>query len=288
MSLIELMVAVGIGGIVTLGIAGVFSYGIQQFQLLVDQNKTEESLLLASYYTRFYLTNALDTGCGAVAPTWSFPNPQYQTPAANPQGRVHCALTDSTGGSWPVMMPNTSGLFAIFFRESGGADATDPNGIAYSDIRPSAVAFRPPCSTATDATCLADPKSGRLYFVSAPAGGGLALTDGGLWFDRLVDFAIQGTPRSSGNGRLQSLDIHIIARYFKSTTGRRGYERFATNMSGQMTANGLQANYRDVDMVVSVGFRDNALGNSLTGMNQQERLHGGLYYFRTFLPQMNF
>ncbi|MCC6277128.1 MAG: prepilin-type N-terminal cleavage/methylation domain-containing protein, partial [Oligoflexia bacterium] len=81
-TLTEMMMAVAIGSIVSLGVASVFTYGMRQFAVLREQNLTQENLLQAAYYTRSFLSQAVKTTCcqGNTCYNFSSPvsNPNYQ------------------------------------------------------------------------------------------------------------------------------------------------------------------------------------------------------------------
>ena len=59
-TLIELMIAVTLTSFMALAISSVFIFSVEQFNILLQQHKTEEAMLFASYHIRSYLSQAIN------------------------------------------------------------------------------------------------------------------------------------------------------------------------------------------------------------------------------------
>lgn len=281
-SLIEVVVAVGIGGIISSVVATIFVFAVEQFTVLVEQNAAEESLLWASYTTRAFLGQAVDlkvTSGSAIDPDI--------TPTESGRILSQYSSTDA------FRIGNTAAV-AVFGRENMTGVSTNA---MTSDIYASAVFVFSPPITPTGSS--AAPVGGAIYFdPGAPVSATMSATQNDVWFDRISEFRIEdvecvtdvGTAQGSAcNGwTAKSATIVIKARYFK--TARRN--RWIWQQMSVIPAGTDVGPFRDVEMSIKVGFRNNLLlggtsgPQSRVGMEGQERLHGGLYFFRMTLPPL--
>lgn len=265
-SLIEVMIAAGIGTIVSAGIATVFIFALEQFTVLVEQNATEESLLWAAYNTRAYLSQAVDIR--VQDPPMPMP---LNVGAAPNYGRILRQFDSTTVGA------GTFNLIAGFQREVG-----DGSGGGASIFRATSIWLVTPSATAVGNS--QQPWGGILFFSE---GGAPGLGD--LWFDRISYFALQDVECTDPNPALcngfpiKSATVVIRARYFKTVKKDQWFYRTSNPMPAGI------GGYRDIEMTVKVGFRNNILlgaGQSRVGGTTAERLHGGLYFFRMPLPPL--
>ncbi len=268
-SLVEVMVATGIGTIVSAGIAAVFIFAIEQFTVLVEQNAAEESLLWAAYNTRSFLSQAIDLEVHAADLTSSIP--------AGQKGQVLSSYTSASDGTIKTL--------AIFNREMSTAA-----GATGSNLFSTGVFFINP--TTTPVAGNQQPWGGVLIFdMGSNTDNPMWPSLSDLWFDRISEFRIQDVecalPGQSGAGcegsNAKSATVVIKARYFKNA------KREQWIYAPTIPAGTVIAPYRDIEMTVKVGFRDNVLLNSAgsrVGSTTDERLHGGLYFFRMILPPL--
>jgi hypothetical protein len=342
-SLTEVLISLAIGGIVSLGLASVFTFGVEQFQILVDQNQAETSLLSSAFYLRSWLSQAVKINCHGLpgaAPNQYGPlnganlassisdasgpqtlnlssvtgtNDELNTPTQIARGKMDCREVPSSpteisndGGSsltnplvgyhwaYKTSAPPRMNIIANFIRDAGDGPAGGPY---YSQYLPSVILFSPP-SRPTDPIYNSGTgnKSGVLWFFQASAGTANLDTSRTAFmkFDHIVDVGVvQNTvdpnnpyptgddvSTQPGTQNLRSLSIRIVARYHLSATGIKDYR------SGIRNPAPGYATYKDIEMTVPIGFRNNYLGVSSTGSGSSERLYGSLYFFKFSAPPM--
>lgn len=309
------MTTVAISSIIALGLASIFNFGITQMQLLMEQNAAEENLLMTSFYLRKYLTQAVKIECkrrGGYAPGNDINDfePIFLTqanaftadlltdtapPVAVPRGSMNCMQARGEPDAvWDHFPAGTVNLFAAFFRETAGMAAAAT--AAVSVYRDMAIYFLTPGpdNTAECPTCA--PGSGAIYFVLGDGtGANLVYNQNSVSFDRLVGITVtrklddnnnivpnvMDEPLNTTSGIIKPLrmaEVRVTARYFKSLNGNRSYARGADN--------GINGNapYRDISLVVGIGFRNNWLGTG--GTNISQRLYGGLYFYDYKTPNL--
>jgi hypothetical protein len=247
----------------------VFVFAIEQFTVLVEQNAAEESLLWAAYNTRSFMSQAVDLEVHASPVSTSITFPA--------KGQILDSFTSASDGAIQTV--------AAFGREMSSAA-----GASSSTIFSTGIFFVNPSSTPVGSN--AQPWGGVLIFdmgSAGGAGGAMWPTLGDLWFDRISEFKIQDVecaiPGATGAGCIgsnaKSATVIIKARYFKNAKR----DQWIYGTAGAATV----APYRDIEMTIKVGFRDNVLLNSAgsrVGSTTDERLHGGLYFFRMMLPPL--
>ncbi|MCC6276343.1 MAG: hypothetical protein IT289_00355, partial [Oligoflexia bacterium] len=291
---------------VSLGVASVFTYGMRQFAVLREQNLTQESLLQAAYYTRSFLSQAVKATCcqGNTCYNFSNPvsNPNYQAiadtfspstpsttgnldPAGFPVGAIDCR--NEAAGNFASGAKSTFGIFA---RESGRLNGgTVATAVPESLFLATGIYFKAPTAPVGGVG-----QSGVLYLGTGTAANpSTMMTDErALFFDRLVNVGvIPGSVKMSANPLnisgtdtyypIQSMDLRLVARYFN-------------DFSNIDYRPGIAAGaYRDIEMIVSIGFRNNVISMTADGsvvsgsqLTTPERLHGGLYYYRLAAPTL--
>jgi hypothetical protein len=317
-----MMMAVAVGSIVSLGVASVFTYGLKQFNVLREQNLAQENLLQAAYYLRSYLSQAVKTTCceGADCYTFNAAGNNFAaigaafdpgTPGANvtpptsmdPTATPRAATAAIDPMDYPVGVVDcraeaaanyTAGAknpIGLFVRESGrlnGANMGTQTPI--SMYLATGLYFKAPTAPAAGV----QGQSGVLYLATGTQANPntTQVDDSAVFFDKLVSVGVRANSvRRSANPLtisgvstyypLQSMDLHIVARYF--------YD-FSTLDYRASTTTG---SFRDIDIMISVGFRNNVVSylaeGSVIGGSQlttPERLHGGLYYFRMGAPTL--
>jgi prepilin-type N-terminal cleavage/methylation domain-containing protein len=264
-TLVELLISLVIGTILTAGAGAFFIQGSNQYSNLISQNAASQNLIQAAFYLRFYLNQAVKTQCFGVAPFAAIPDPYTLTnvgggdPVGVGQGVVDCR---NGGVAWT---PNQYNALAIYNRETGGSSAT--NGPPYVSVfQGVGIYFLPPVGTST----------GVLIFSLAAPGTKTISSASGITISNLVD--IQVLPNSistASNGAIESMTYQLRTRYFLSGGGLQTY--LPVPPPGQ-------APYRDLSLSVQIGFHDNWLGISLDGTGTAQRLDGGIYYFRFSYP----
>ncbi len=305
-TLIETVVAIPISLIILLGVGATFSYTISQFYNLLQQNQAQTSLLWASYYTQAYFSQAINVRFIAnqnMMDTWMTDIKSSNGLEPTIVGRI-----DKSFNSSLITDDNKLSTIAVFYREDGDFQA----GYASSDLVGTAVWFKNP-SIISGVRVDHPPYGGVLYFSSGLGNGTskLAPRMDTIWYDRLSLFEIVavecfkdpigdldhsicdgGDPDEtisylSGADIVKSITFRIRARYFKTTDKSKWI--WCTNSS--LTQCIPEVPFRDVERIVKVGFRNNILvksGDSFTGSNYDERLHGGLYFFKMSLPRLGF
>jgi len=290
-TLVELMVSVAIGALVTLGIAMVFVYAVNQFNLLVDENDAEEQLLSASYFSRLYFSQAVTTQVGTVTdPIFTDTSGNAVSTYADPlKGTIACGMAFDANTDFNGTIATAAGakpedanqaLVAVFRRENGDFSS----GVGKSYFVVTAVYFRPPQGYPGNP----GNQSGALTFVSGLTAANLNLansTAGGVRLDHISSFRIDcsAAPETSN---AQVVTINIGTRYFKDIDRSRW--NYLPRSGGQAGPPAGIPSYRDVTFSTSIGLRDNNLGQSLTGLTgQAELLHGGVYYLKFSAPPIS-
>ena len=307
-SLIEIIVALAIGGIVSLGVATVFTFAIQQFTLMIDQNEAEGNLLQAAYYFRSFVGQAVKTNCcrgancvggGAMSTIPNAPapapilglDPAYQSsvgevpPVGVPRGFLDCRTGTYGNPNVTMLGSPAAGLhtLGLFIRESGINATTSymATGIYFDTNNPA--------RWNGDAGAPGSLKGNVLHFSSSPIGGVVSSTNNSIKFDHIVDVSVVNVQTSAfttaggvNEQIVQSITYRIRARYHKSVTGTRDWGNY--DNSNPPAGSAI---FRDISMDVTVGLRDNWLGISLAGTGLPERLNGSLYYFKLVAPPLN-
>ncbi len=310
----ELVVAMAIGAIMSLAMATVFTFSAEQFASLIDQNDTEESLLLASYYLRATIAQAVKTAATFGDPSVlgvydGTTQDNTITPLNVVKGYfdlskvckdavgVRCKSMYNTAPNI-IWVPDTVNALALFVRENGG-DGPNPNNPT-SDYTPTGIFYNPPATI----QALPNGSMGTIYIAQAPAvTGNFTVTVAGLnsqlKFDHIVAFGLvdsaTGPPYTTfapastvgpppvvmNYTAVGAVNLYIRARYFKPTSNVKNY---AADPAVAAAAGSL---FRDIETNVNIGLRDNVLGPSLLGpAGSVERLTSGLYFYRFAGPQM--
>lgn len=300
-TLIETVVTIPIALIIILGVGSTFSYTVGQFYNLLQQNAAQTSLLWASYHTQAYFSQAVRVQFVEESDMDIWIEDRMSGGGLNlaTDGRIVKDFNSSN-----INVGNKLSTIAVFYREDDG----DITSYRSNDLVGTAVFFKNP-STVVGGS-VDPPHGGVLYFSSNT----LALTGNStlrprledtIWYDHLSLFEIMAVecvenPITETNGcdggtarpwlsadRVKTITFRIRARYFKSTDKSKWI--WCTN-SG-LTQCTPQVSFRDVERIVKVGFRNNILveaSSSFVGSNYDERLHGGLYFFKMSLPKLGF
>lgn len=309
-SLVELMMTVTIGVIVSLGIASVFVFAMQQFVMLVEKNAAEESALQSAFYLRQYLSQAVELNAvNAInASNWTCP------------GSAGCGVIDvnfrllDENASGPVQANPDQGnftRFAVFNREVAffrtGIDGI-PDGVG--NLQPTAIFVK---DTRSASIGFPDASSGGLVFSynREYAGGSFNIVPqaSDLFLSRLHDFRVQRVdcngaadglavevvnaetgelrkclPRNwaqpAGQAmRIKTITLEVVTRYFKTATKSDWNYRFPEG-------GGSAGPYRDIVQTVKINFKNNVL-TEVSRVGQSggpERVHGSLYFFDYLVP----
>jgi len=277
-SLTELMVTVGIVGIIGIGAASAFTFAATQFGMLREENSAETSLQEAAYYLKLFMTNALKVQCAAGA--LGNPNPLANTTGLDPAG-VDDGLIDCRAGvAWPSTQASALG---IFYRENAAFVANTSASSTYQGV---GVYYQAPDGT--------DNNMGNLIFASqgAAATTFVSSTVNTIVIDHISNIQIVGVqtaPILFGGvtyNMLETITYQITARYPR-TYGIRDYAPTYSASGAQTAGHALVV---DITQQVQIAFHDNYLGPDLTGnpaTPTAQRLNGGIYYYKFISPAIS-
>lgn len=299
-TLVELLVTAAIGIFVSMGIASVFVFAMQQFTILVEKNAAEENALQITYYLRQYLSQAVDvnavTAVGAALP------------GGTGQIDVNFRLLDQNFSGVGAADSGEFVRFAVFNREAGTYNnAAGGMPMGGSDLRKTAIFIK----DTSPASSFPDASSGAVVFDFNTETGVIVPEASDLFYSRIHDFQVQrvNCPGAGGlaaevveeaSGRLwpclpagwapaggvtykiKTITVVIATRYFKSAT--KGDWNYRAPVGGAPTAP-----YRDIVQTVKINFKNNSLTqNSLVGRGSEERVHGSLYFYDYIMPATRF
>lgn len=303
------MVTTTIGVIVSMGIASVFIFAMEQFTILVERNTAEENSLMTTYHLRNYLGQAVDV----YAVTRVDP---VSILVLNGGGQIDYnfdLLTPQAGGA-SVGAADTGEFarFAVFNREAGtyntgtgsmpnGGSVMRPTGIFVKDtdaagINPDAssgmVVFDINSTTGTMVPGLSDLHYSRLHNLRVqriPGTAAAANCPGGFAVELVVEgtgalikcVGAAWTPTPGLRYKIKTITLEVITRHFR--TADKGNWNYRAPIGG-----GATAPYNDIVQNVKVNFKNNVLTTeSLTGTaGTEERVHGSLYFYDYIMPSI--
>ncbi len=299
------MVSAAIGVVVSLGIASVFVFAIQEFTLLVEKNEAETNHLWTTYYTRLFLAQAVE-----VRPVTGAQPVSVLTVAPNiGMGAVKIDFNARSVAQNASYVP-----FAVFQREAGtAASVLEATGIFIKTTNPAAVTDNPfdrsyaltfdlGCNNnGLPANCVITPTRNDLYFdrisrfeVQTSAGGCLQVETEG---PTIAPACVGANTVYGTSDKLKTITLYISTRYFKGTNRSRWYYHTgnvwlggtpAGAGGGVLVAPANPAQFRDITSTLKVTLRDNVLSTTslTTGTtSREERAHGGIYYFMPIIPR---
>ena len=308
------MATVAIGTIVSLGIASVFVFSMQQFVMLVEKNSAEESALQAAFYLRQYLSQAVELNATDAInnTTWTCTGGSTGCGVLD----VNFRLLDASASGSVESNPDQGNFarFAIFNREAAffrtNIDGI-PNGVG--NLQPTAIFVK---DTRAASIGFPDAASGGLVFsYNREYSGGtfnIIPNSSDLFLSRIHDFRVQRVNCNGGaNGlavevvgfndgilipclpagwappagqamRIKTITLEVVTRYFK--TSLKGDWNYRFPIGG-----GTAGPYRDVVQTVKINFKNNILTEvSRVGQSGgMERVHGSLYFFDYLMPIKN-
>ena len=282
-TLVELMIAVTLTSFIALAISSVFIFSVEQFHILMQQHKTEEAMVFASYHTRSYLSQAVNM---QLVGTQGTPNCHLSNVSEKDRGFI--VEHDSTCST-----PSMS-LVALFPRETS---------FKYSDVHLFGTSIfyeRPTAPTSTQAS-----RPGRLIF-----GLGKSTSDTGhihspesphnIIYTGLSHFEITTNPedikevnnicsRSGSCGSkfmVKKVQVILKFRYFLFTegSGENFYDYFSDIR---------EVNAREIESTVGVNFHNNTMAkcaDSVIGCDPstnptgKERIFGPIYFYKLIIP----
>ncbi len=311
-TLIETMVAIPVALVVLFGVGATFFYSIGQFSNLLEQDAAQTSVLWAGYHTQVYFSQAVDVrfianqermdAWIADLKTGSGFEPRAETPTTpGIHGRI-----DKSFNSSLIPEDNKLSTIGIFYREDG----TFEGGYGSSRLVGTAIWFKNPSFEGVRVN--RPPYGGVLYFGSGLGSGTSTLGPrmDTIWYDRLSLFEIMavecfkepaddadadecdgGDPDDTrdyitGPDRIKTITFRIRARYFKTSDKSKWI--WCSNTSVPSCT--PEVSFKDIERIVKVGFRNNILvkeDDSFVGSGYDERLHGGLYFFKFSLPKLS-
>ena len=286
-TLIELMITVTLTSFIALAISSVFIFSVEQFHILMEQHKTEEAMLFASYHIRSYLSQAVNTQL--VTPTTPCHLDQADINPSPPGSETDRGfIVEYEACSSP---PNTS-LVALFPRE---------NSFKYNsvDLFETSIFYEPPTApTATESS-----RPGRLMFglgtrtsratsfLHSPHSPHNIIYTGLSRFE-LKDVVVKDAqdicpPIGACEPRpmIRTAQVLLTFRYFLFTEGSGGnfYD---------YDADIREVNAREVENTIEINFHNNTMAKcaqmglgctAVTG-TEKERIFGPIYFYKLVIP----
>ena len=286
-TLIELMIAVSLTSFVTLAISSVFIFSVEQFNILMQQHKTEEAMLFASYHIRSYLSQAVNTQVSTTCHIDSFTGSDYGV-------IVRGYDTNPPPPATPVTCPNPPiALVALFPRENSFQFNT-------VDLFETSIFYeRPTPLTATELS-----RPGRLFFGLGTRTSRTTThfhsphSPSNIIYTGLSHFEINVTGESADTCRVDSgttsctttpmaktATVTLRFRYFLFTDGRGGnFYDYESDIR--------EVNAREIENTIEINFHNNTMAkcsSSLVGCisttgTEKERIFGPIYFYKLVIP----
>tara|TARA_B100001248_G_C27399360_1_gene468693 strand:- start:7990 stop:8796 length:807 start_codon:yes stop_codon:yes gene_type:complete len=266
-TLIEIVIASGISLIVSMAIASIYIYAVEQFVIMVEMNEAQENALWLSYHTKSSYMQAIDlddlaaTGASFLVP--------HTTTTAPAMGAAPDPANISGSTRWR--------LLSTFQREWGNGIPGDPNE---QELLQTQVSMILPSQDR-------DEFGQGIVFFDMFTPDGLTPNPGfdDLFYDKVVQYDI-GNLRSAGTGpnvRTESADFIITTRYHRSS---QPLEWMWCSPNDPCAAAPNDAGWFDIRYDFNVTFRNNrALDDDENG--NPLSAHGGIYYFRFVPPTLD-
>ena len=290
MTLSELMVGIGIMGIISLIMFGLFVLATNQFRALTAKSETDELGARLEYTFRSIFSQAMDVRFGTEpngAPVDTVPATAY--PALGDRGQIaSTALVAGDNNAARLTFDSLASaplnwyVLAAFLRETGLASAPAPER---GTARKTAVFYRPPSGVArTSGVIFVD-------FGPAPgAAGGLSPSYADEFFDRVVLFLMTKHKHSLHNV-VTSVDFRVHFRYYLRVDSGNPFSWCpAVNVNAGPATCATTLPWTDVEKQFSVALRNNLLRSS-TNTNIasapgqfEERVMGATYFFFPTIP----
>lgn len=253
-SLVELLVATVLNGIVILAMGTVYFQVTQTQQNMLEEKKGLDTALRAGYYLQNLLTQA-------VGLSWAGPN---NLNMASGTGQLRQYYWDSN-----LVSAQDVHTLGIFWREAAGSAQTR------SLFRATGLYFQPPTPTT----------SGVLFIDTGDkldAGGNplLAPEESDISFDSFVSFRIS-QPSVRVGGSLAAVRIQYVIRTFRSSNAAMRWCPAANMGIGPCVYDGV---FKDHPVTLNILFRNNSLGPATNSSVGVERLFDQLYFFATQFP----
>lgn len=297
----------------SLAIASVFIFAMEQFTILVEKNAAEESVLWTTYNLRNYLSQGVDVYAVAAIGNVTFvpPScPSANSPNCNPSGagQIDVNFELLVPGTWAGGAGDAGnfGWFAVFNREAARYNAsTQTMPTTGSMMQITGIFVRD-----TNAGGITpDAKSGGIVFDYNSTPPVMVPTASDLGYSRLHNFRVQRlpvadptcpngysvevvrddgtlfnclpagwTPAVNRHYRMKTITLEVSARYFKSMP--KEMWNYRAPVGGAPSAS-----YLDIVQTVKINFKNNVLTtNSPTGGSSEERVHGSVYFYDYFMP----
>lgn len=249
MTLLEIMIASGISVIVSMGIAGIYIFAIQQFTILVNMNTAQENLLWMAYHTKNTMSQAVNINPSGGCTPW--PGDVTGCIQSAPAGG---RLTSATGATIAV---------ASFQREW----ATE----GVSELLPTTIFYREPMVN----------QEGMVYFdINTPTGQPITAGLDDIFYGQIVQYNLTLNAEPIYNiMQATGVTATITTRYHRSS-GENKRWCVPGDTAGDCN-NGPPPS--DITMTFNVGLRNNQALEKTNG--QPRSIHGGIYYYR-FIPPL--
>ena len=288
-TLIELMVAVTLTSFMALAISSVFIFSIEQFNILMQQHKTEEAMLFASYHIRSYLSQAINMQ--VVRPT-----PKCHLEPTDLVGNTDQGFIVEYNPACSSTVPSETALVALFPRE---------NSFKYNsvDLFETSIFYeRPdednPSRPGRLMFGLGTRTNGNTNFLHSPHSPHNIIYEGLSNFemtfpDPLQDIkVVEDICNGSGCGiswMARTIRVTLRFRYFLFTEGSGGnfYDYFSDIR---------EVNARELENTIDINFHNNTMakcGEIGTGCDpnsplatgtEKERIFGPIYFYKLILP----
>ena len=285
-TLVELMITVTLTSFIALAISSVFIFSAEQFNTLVQQHKTEEAMLFASYHIRSYLSQSVNmqlVGTAGGTPECHLESTHITGTANTDRGFIVGYNTACSSSA-----PETA-LVALFPRE---------NSFKYNsvDLFETSIFYQRPDSNNPS-------RPGRLMFglgtrtsrtttfLHSPHSSNNIIYEGLSDFEiRIAPPNIKLVPVCDPGGclekpMLRTAQVHFKFRYFLFTEGSGG--NFYDYISDIR-----EVNAKEVENTIDINFHNNTMAKcdgmgtgctEVTG-TEKERIFGPIYFYKLVIP----
>ena len=314
-TLIELMIAVTLTSFIALAISSVFIFSIEQFHILMQQHKTEESMLFASYHIRSYLSQAVNMQlvdtvenqrCHLISSdvteadrgfivAYNYHSEDVSL-SPDPDNRNRCEGYPPTPPSttYPNPIPNfpQTALVALFPRENSFQNTSVDlfeTSIFYehpTDSTPGRLIFGLGTRTNGDTGFLHSPDSPNNIIYTGLSKFEIIIGDGDIKELTNICTSSGCGPHSPPILMVKKVQVNLTFRYFLFTEGSGGnfYD---------YTANIREVNAKELKNTIDINFHNNTMAkcaDSVTGCDPtthptgKERIFGPIYFYKLVVP----
>ena len=284
-TLIELMIAATLTSFMALAISSVFIFSIEQFNILMQQHKTEEAMLFASYHIRSYLSQAINM----QIVTAGVPKCHLEPSDIDPNDSDRGFIVDS----YDSACTDEIALIALFPRENSfkynSVDLFETS-IFYErpeDTRPGRLMFGLGTRTSRDTSFLHSPHSPNNIIYEGLSDFEITFPDQGN--RNVQNICGPDTGSCTTKNMARTAQVTLKFRYFLFTEGGGG------NLYDYVS-DIREVNAREVENIISINFHNNTMAKCAeigTGCDpdspdatgtEKERIFGPIYFYKLVIP----